>query len=240
MIYAPRSSILIIGCLCFFYSTFIEVLSVLGRLGLYIGWSIYSCILGSVLAVLGWRYWAGGRLSGVKTVTRGRVEAVTAGSDYWAGCGGLYKLSCRGSLALVNKKGEAGGASMDGASADKACAGRGCTDRGCTDWPYADRTCAGRAYRDGAYRDGACVDGAYTDGAYVDRACIGRAYRDRAYIGKACTGGAYVGKAYMDRAYNIIYSKSPISPGNGGFIYIKGPTKILLSLQEAKNPLVLI
>ena len=44
----------------------------------------------------------------------------------------------------------------------------------------------------------------------------------------------------MDGARDIIYSKSPISPGNGGFVYIEGPTKILLSLQEAKNPLVLI
>ena len=99
-----------------------------------IGWSIYGCILGSVLAVLGWRYWAGGRLSGVGTVAGGKVEAVAAGSDCWAGCGGLYKLGCHGSLALVNK-GEASGACADGA-------------------------CAGGAYADGAYMDRACPDGA--------------------------------------------------------------------------------
>ena len=64
-------------------------------------------------------------------------------------------------------------------------------------------------------RDGACAGGTFADGACVDR-------------------------AYGDGAYNIIYSKSPISPGDGGFVYIKGPTKILLSLQEAKNSLVLI
>ena len=53
---------------------------------------------------------------------------------------------------------------------------------------------------------------------------------DRAYTGGACTDGTY----------NIIYSKSPISPGNGGFVYIESPIKILLSLQKAKNLLVLI
>jgi hypothetical protein len=48
---------------------------------LYIG----RYIAGLVLAVLGWRYWAGGLGGGVPgrvgTVTRGRVEVVTAGSN---------------------------------------------------------------------------------------------------------------------------------------------------------------
>ena len=97
-----------------------------------------------MLVVLGWRYWAGGRLGEVRAVTGEGVEAVATGSDcwelycVWAGYGGLYKLGCRGSLALVNEKGEAGGASADGASADRACAdgacvGGGCADGGCTD-----------------------------------------------------------------------------------------------------------
>ena len=68
----------------------------------------------------------GERLSGVGAVARGRVEAVTAGSNCWelyscwAGCGGLYKLGCRGSLALVNKEGKASGACLDGACVDRA------------------------------------------------------------------------------------------------------------------------
>jgi hypothetical protein len=114
-----------------------------------IGWSICGCILGSVLAVLGWRYWAGGKLGRVEAFTRERVGAVTAGSNCWAGCGGLYKLGCYGSLALVNK-GEA-----SKASADRACAGGA----------YADRACAGRAYIGRTCRDGACVDEACTDRA---------------------------------------------------------------------------
>ena len=89
-----------------------------------------------MLAVLGWRYWAGGRLGGVGTVAGGRVEAVAVGSDCWAGCGGLYRLGCRGSLALVNG-GEACGASADGAYVNEAC---------------ADGVCADRAYMDGACR----------------------------------------------------------------------------------------
>ena len=89
----------------------------------------------------------------------GRVEAVTAGSDCWAGCGGLYKLGCHSSLALVNE-GEASGAYTDGACADGACAG-------------------------GACADGACVDGAYIDGAYIDGAYIDRVYTDGACINKA-------------------------------------------------------
>ena len=180
-----------------------------------IGWSIYGCILGSVLAVLGWRYWAGGRLGGVGAFAGGRVEAVAAGSDCWelyccwAGCGGLYKLGCHGSLALVNE-GEASGAYADGAYAGGAC---------------ADGACAGGAFAGGAY-----IDGAYTGGACGDGVCTGRAFADGACAGRACAGGAC----------DVVYGKSPISPGNGGFVYIEGPTKILLSLQEAKNLLVLM
>ena len=96
-----------------------------------------------MLAVLGWRYWAGGRLNKVGAVIGEGVEAVAAGSNCWVDCGNLYKLGCRGSLALVNKKGEAGGASVDGASADRACAdgacaGGGCADGGCTDGGCTD------------------------------------------------------------------------------------------------------
>ena len=78
-----------------------------------------------------------------------------------------------------------------------------------------DKACTGKAF----------ADRTYAGGVYINRACIDRACRDGAYIGKAC---------------DIIYSKSPTSLGNGGFVYIKGSTKILLSLQEAKNLLVLI
>jgi hypothetical protein len=76
----------------------------------------------------------------------GRVEAVAAGSDCWelyccwVGCGGLYKLGCHGSLALVNEAGEASGACADG-----ACAGGACVDGAC-----ADGACAGGACMDGA------------------------------------------------------------------------------------------
>ena len=149
------------------------------------GWSICSCILGSVLAVLGWRYWAGGGPGGVKAVTGEGVGAVTVGSNCWAGCGGLYKLSCHSSLALVNK-GEASRAYTDG-----ACAGKTCTDGACADRACVDRACAGRAFADGA-----------------------------------CAGGAYAGRACMDGARDIVYSKSPISPGNGGFVSIKGPKRL--------------
>ena len=41
-----------------------------------------------------------------------------------AGYGGSYRLSCRGSLALVNEEGKA-----SRASADRACADRACVDR---------------------------------------------------------------------------------------------------------------
>jgi hypothetical protein len=100
-----------------------------------------GCILGSVLVVLGWRYWAGGRPGRVGTVTRGRVEAVAAGSDCWVGCGGLYELGCRSFLALVNEEGKA-----SGACADRACAGGTCVDGACTGGAYTDEACA----------DGAC------------------------------------------------------------------------------------
>ena len=73
----------------------------------------------------------------------------------------------------------------------------------------------GRACADGAYTGGACADGGYTDGA-----CVGR----------VCAGGAC----------DVIYSKSPTSLGDSRFIYIKGPIKIPLSLEEVKNLLVLI
>ena len=42
----------------------------------------------------------------------------TAGAELyccWAGCGGLYELGCRGSLALVKGEGEASGACVGGA-----------------------------------------------------------------------------------------------------------------------------
>jgi hypothetical protein len=50
---------------------------------LYLG----RCIAGSVLAVLGWRYWAGGAPGGVGALGRvgavagGRVEVVAAGNN---------------------------------------------------------------------------------------------------------------------------------------------------------------
>ena len=47
-----------------------------------IGWSICGCILGSVLVVLGWRYWAGGRLGKIEAVTKEGVDAVAASSNY--------------------------------------------------------------------------------------------------------------------------------------------------------------
>ena len=57
----------------------------------------------------------------------------------WA-CGGLYKLSCRRSLALVKEEGKASG----------ACAGGACTDGACVGGACADGVCVG----------GACVGGA--------------------------------------------------------------------------------
>ena len=146
-----------------------------------INWSICGYILGSVLAVLGWRYWAGGRLGGVKTVARGRVEAVTIGSDCWVGYGGLYKLSYYSSLALVNKKGKA-----SGAFADKV---------------YINRACLGRVYADKACVNKACMDGAYTNRTCIDKACMGKACMDGACMDKACAGGVVIDKAYIDGAY---------------------------------------
>ena len=102
----------------------------------------------------------GGRPGGVGTVTRGRVEVVAAGSDCWAGCRGLYKLSCHGSLALVNEEGKASGAYMGGAYTDRAYVGKA----------YADRDCADKAYVDEAYIGRACIDGACVGKAYIDRA----------------------------------------------------------------------
>ena len=91
------------------------------------------------------------------------MEAVAAGSDCWAGCGGLYKLGCRSSLALVNEEGEAGGACMDGACADGACAGGACVDGACV--------------------GGACTGGACADGAVVV-AGVGRLGRGSSF--EAC------------------------------------------------------
>ena len=130
-----------------------------------------------MLAVLGWRYWAGGRLGGVGTVTEKGVEAVVAGSDCWAlyscwaGCGGLYRLGCRGSLALVNG-GEACGASADGACVNGACADGVCTDGVCTDGAFADGACADRVFVDGACAEGACAGGACVGGACADGAVV--------------------------------------------------------------------
>ena len=59
----------------------------------------------------------------------------------------------------------------------------------------------------------------------------------------ACAGGAFADGACVDGACDIVYGKSPGVPsGNGGFVYIEGPIKleILLSLNEVKNPLVLM
>ena len=73
------------------------------------------------MAVLEWRYWAGEKLGGVGTVAKGRIKAVAIGSNCWVGCGGLYKLSCYSSLALVNEEGKANRVCMDGACADGVC-----------------------------------------------------------------------------------------------------------------------
>jgi hypothetical protein len=88
-------------------------------------------------------------------VTGGRVEAVAVSRGCWVGCGGLYKLGCYSSLALVNEEGEASRACVDRACADGACVGGACAGGACT--------------------DGACMDGTCVDGAYVDRACADRA-----------------------------------------------------------------
>jgi hypothetical protein len=82
---------------------------------------------------------------------------VAAGSDCWVGCGGLYKLGCHSSLALVNERVKAGG----------ACADRACADGGCADGAFADGACT-----DGAFTDGACIGGACADGACIDGAVV--------------------------------------------------------------------
>ena len=88
---------------------------------------------------------------------------------YQAGCGGLYKLNCRRSLALVKREGKASEAYAGGAYADRAC----------VDKAYADETCIGGACADEAYADRACVGGAYINKAFIDRA---------AYQGVGITG----------------------------------------------------
>ena len=62
----------------------------------------------------------------------------------------MYKLSCHGSLALVNKESEASGACADGA----------CVSGACVDGACVDGACMGGAYAGGACADGACIDGA--------------------------------------------------------------------------------
>ena len=87
----------------------------------------------------------------------------TAGAELycrWAGCGGSYKLGCRGSLALVKGEGEASGACAGGAYADGACVDGACADEACVGGACADKACIGGACADGAYIGGACVDGA--------------------------------------------------------------------------------
>ena len=86
-------------------------------------------------------------------------KAVRAELYYcWAGYGGLYKLSCRRSLALV--KGES---KANGAYAGEACADGTCVDRACADKAYI-----GKAYADRACADKACVGEAYIDRAFID------------------------------------------------------------------------
>ena len=115
----------------------------------------------------------------------------SAGSDCWAGCGGSYELSCRGSLALVDEEGEA-----SGACADRACAGGACTDGDCIG---------------GACADEACVGGACAGKACADEACAGRACVDVACVDIACTDGAVVvarvgrlGRGLSFKAYGLI------------------------------------
>ena len=83
------------------------------------------------------------------------------------GCGGLYGLGCRGSLALVNEEGKASGACANGACADGACANGACANGAC-----ADRACA-----DGACAGGACVDGAVAGGR-VEAVAAGSDYQE--------------------------------------------------------------
>ena len=122
----------------------------------------------------------------------------------------------------------------------KACVGKTYADGAYIGGAFSGGACAGKAYTDGACVDGVCTGGAFADGACGGRACTDGACGDGAYTDRACVGKAHADRACVDEACDIIYGKSPISLGNSGFVYIEGPTKILLSLQEAKNPLVLI
>jgi hypothetical protein len=158
--------------------------------GLYVGWSICSCILGSVLAVLGWRYWAGGRPGGVGTVTRGRVEAVAVGSNCWADCGACAGGACTDGAYRDGAYG--GGAYTDRACIDGACPGGACLGGAC-----ADGACVGRACAGGACAGGACIDGAYTGGACTGGACVDGACVGGACMGGACADGACVGGAVV-------------------------------------------
>ena len=110
----------------------------------------------------------GGRLGEVGVFAGEGVEAVTAGSDCWADCGGSYELGCRGSLALVNKEGEASRACVDRACVGGACVDGACVGGACVGGACGDGACVGGACADGAYVDGACVDGACVDGAGAD------------------------------------------------------------------------
>ena len=77
----------------------------------------------------------------------------TAGAELyccWAGCGGLYELGCRGSLALVKGEGEASRACVGGACADGACIGGACADKACIGGACVGGACVGRACIDGA------------------------------------------------------------------------------------------
>ena len=56
----------------------------------------------------------------------------------------MYKLSCHGSLALVNE-GKASGAYTDGACTGGACADGAVVDRACTGGAFADKACVDRA-----------------------------------------------------------------------------------------------
>ena len=158
--------------------------------------SVYGYILGLVLAVLKQRYWAGGRLNKIKAVAKKGVEAVAASNNCQADCKRLYKLSCRNSLALINKQGKA-----SKACTDRACADGACTDRAYIDGACIDRACTDKAYTDGVSIDRTCIDRACTGGAYTDGAYTGGAFADKAYINKACTDGACVDKACTDKTY---------------------------------------
>ena len=57
----------------------------------------------------------------------------------WVGCGGLYKLSCHKSLALVKREGEASKAYIGGAYTDRAYIVRAYIDRNYIDEAYIDR-----------------------------------------------------------------------------------------------------